>query len=406
MGKLDETGNFITLYKHWVGTSEVPNQYHLWACLSLVAACVADRVWLPKFAGKVVPNLYTVLLGPSGLGKGVAIDLATGFVKDIPLVNMYRGKASFAHILDHLGRKQKLRSGQVVLVNPKMYLVTPELGMSVGSGPLADEMVKMMTELYTGGEYTFQYGTRSRGNVEVRNQCMNWLGGSTKEWFIASLTRDAIEGGALARMVLIPGKYDFDLRIVEPIIPADAAEVKEHLELRVQMLLQMEGEFVKTPEARALEHQWYRDRTPPSDEGLHPTYKRQHDLLLKLSMLYSLADGRDLVICERHIKAAKQSLIQTELAVPEIVSLSSIPPEHSGFVSVREFIKKVRRVQRSTLTTRCAKRGIQARRLDEFIKTLKAEGVIKQSRGPNGATFYEWKGRGKMAPPDDTGDME
>jgi hypothetical protein len=407
--KLDDTGNFIKLYRHMVGKSEVPQQFHLWTCLSLLAACAGERYWIEKFRGsKLYPNLYVVLLGPSGCGKGVAIDLATRLVQDNPEVNTYRGKTTGQYLIQHLGTRTKTSDGRQLLENARMYLLTPELAMSVGSGTLADDFIKIVTELYTGGDYLFQYGTRTHDNVTMRGHVINWLGGSTKEWFIQALTRDAVEGGALARMVLIPAKYDCAVRYPEPILPHDHEFIKQHLEARVMMIIHGDGGlFVKTDEARLIEEQWYHSRDVPGDDVLMPTWRRQHDLMLKLAMLLSLADGGDLVIRKSHMAAAKQMSHAAQVAVPSIITLASLPPEHAGYQFVRDFIKKAGKVQRQTLTTRCAKRGIMAARLDEFLKMLLGEHVITKKKGSHGSTWYIWQGRGKIlreVPEDDDGD--
>ena len=47
MGILDEgERQFIDLYMHMIGRSEVPRRFHFWSAMSLLAACVADRVWV------------------------------------------------------------------------------------------------------------------------------------------------------------------------------------------------------------------------------------------------------------------------------------------------------------------------------------------------------------------------
>ncbi|MGH7179232.1 MAG: hypothetical protein ACREJC_17780, partial [Tepidisphaeraceae bacterium] len=147
--KLEQTSNLLALYLHQCGETEVPTLFHVWACLTTIAASVADRVGLEKFKGKLLaPNLYTVLIGPSGLGKGEAIDTALKFVADNKTVNAFQGKATAPYLLDYMGKKQSL-GGKKVIANPKLFLVTPELSMSVGKGDYADAFIKFMTELYT-----------------------------------------------------------------------------------------------------------------------------------------------------------------------------------------------------------------------------------------------------------------
>ena len=74
--------NFLHLYNYLTGDSEIPKGYHGWAALSLLAALAEKRVWFEKFKGsKIYPNIYTLLIGPSGVGKGGAIGHAMRVLK-------------------------------------------------------------------------------------------------------------------------------------------------------------------------------------------------------------------------------------------------------------------------------------------------------------------------------------
>ena len=42
----DYTNNFIRLYEYATGRSEVPWEFHFWSAISLIAALVADRVYV------------------------------------------------------------------------------------------------------------------------------------------------------------------------------------------------------------------------------------------------------------------------------------------------------------------------------------------------------------------------
>lgn len=409
--KLLETSNFVDLYMHMVGKSEVPRAYHEWACLSLMAACVADRVWLEKFKGsKLAPNLYVILIGPSGDGKGVGISRALKFVKDLPIVNTYRGKSTGQYLIEHLGRQRKLPDGRRVIENAKLYLATPELSMSVGTGQIADDFIKIMTDLWEGGdEIPLQFGTRMYGNVVIRGQCINWIGGSTKQWFVDTLNLAAIKGGAVARMVLVVAQADPSVRYTEPVLPDDYDEVRDHLQARVLMLTSAEGMFEKSREAWEVEDRWYHDpaRQPPDDDALVPTWKRQHDLVLKLAQLYCLADGRDLVIGRDHMTKAISMSYTAQRGLPEIVALAAMPPAHNHFMWVRDIIRKHGAIQRTTLGGRCSRRGITASKLDEYIRTLKSEGAITIARRPpRSALWYQWVGRRFAAESDAKGEED
>ncbi len=107
MSKLDETLNFIKLYVHAQGRSEVPQKFHIWSCISLLAASVADRVYVRWLRSQPIsPNLYVFLVAPSGIGKDVATncvaELITWQEEVEKRVNYYRGKLTPPRLHDLL----------------------------------------------------------------------------------------------------------------------------------------------------------------------------------------------------------------------------------------------------------------------------------------------------------------
>ena len=395
MGKLDETQNFLDLYLHAIGQDEVPPLYHLWSALALLAACVADRVWVEKFRGaKLAPNLYVILVGPSGLGKGLAIDQATKYVRDLPRVNLYRGKSTAAHIIDRLGKPFRRPDGKKILSNPKLFLVTPEVGMSVGSGTLAEDFVKLMTDLYTGSPDPITEGTRMHGEVIITEPCVTWLAGTTREWLIRSVPRDAIEGGFFGRSVVVGADYDHSKRFVRPQYPSDEREVTDHLRARVRVLTRLGGAMLLANDAKAFEEYWYEQRTPPEDDLLLPVWKRQHDLLLKLAMLLCLADGGDPVITRRHVIWAEKLTRQALRAMPDVQSAAATTPETAATQLARDLLKRNGRLQHSTLLRMVFSRGINAEQLRGAIAGLIEAKQVTREPGPRGGFMYTWMRRG------------
>lgn len=389
---LDRTTNFIDLYMHHCGRAEVPSLYHLWCCLTLLAACVADRVWIEKFKGaKLAPSLYTMLIGPSGTGKGVAIDAATKFVRHIPRVNLYRGRATAPHIVDRLGKPFRRADGTRVIANPKLFLVTPELASSVRSGDVAVDFIMLMTDLFTGSPDPITEGTRMRGEVVIESPCINWLAGTTREWLVRSVPRDAIEGGFFGRVVVASASYTGE-PFVRPIYPTDYADVVAHLMARVEALSHFAGPFTLTAEASEREGSWYNARKEPRDDMLKPAFHRQHDLMLKLAMLLSLADGLDGVIRERHVEDAQKLAESVLRAVPAVqVAASTVAtPESWGIHFVRETVKREKRMTHTLLLRYFANRGGNADQLRTAVQTLIEAREVARVPGPHGGWVYLW----------------
>ena len=279
--------DYLRSYIAYAGISEIPPQYTKWCGLMTLAAAAEDRVWVSKFRDKhIPPNLYILLLGPSGIGKGEAIDTALRLIEPLGL-RVYRGKLTAPFLVDELASRK---------LPPKMLFVTPELALSVGSGQLADDLIKLMTELFTGGSYVFQEGTRTHRRHTFTGHCLNWLAGTTKEWLRDCVSQEAVRGGFFGRVASVSAVYDLDVRVYTPQYRRDHVRLEQELRTHLEGIRGLSGEMALAGDANTLLEQWYMERPARSDEAMIPTWKREHDLVLRLAMLCSLGESADGVL--------------------------------------------------------------------------------------------------------------
>lgn len=379
--------SFLERFMYVQGKQECPPEFFQWVGISAMAACLGDRVWFEKFRGsRLLPNLYVILIGPSGLGKGVAIDAALRVLKeDEEKVRLYRGKVTGPGIIDHLSNAHKRQEVCKASGLPydetdvhRLFLVTPELSMSVGSGPMADMFVKLLTELYTGGDYTFQEGTRTSGAKKLQSPVVNWLAGSTEDWLVNSITKDAICGGFFARVCAVMAKYDFGARFLEPEYPPDYADVVLWLRERVRWMQRVSGQAYLTKQAHEVMRQWYMTRDVPDDELLLPTWKREHDMVLKMAMLYMIDEAPEsLKIQSKHVIEAQKQVRRVLKHVPYLVTLASITPERDSIVFISRLIRNSGTVDLEMLYHQAARRGLTKYRTGDVLETLAAAGDVE-----------------------------
>ena len=383
---LDDTGNLIDLYMHHVGESEIPHVYHLWCCISMIASIVADRVYTVKFrTSKITPNMYTILVGPSGSGKGEAIKTALKYVNDFPIVNTYVGKTTGQHLIRYMSKKD----------NSKIYLVNPELSSDIGSGSVADAFIKMMTKLWEGGDYgAIREGTVTSSHVMVRDPCPNWLAGTTPQWLMESITPDTVHSGAFARIAVMWGERDYDNRMWEIKYPNDYEEIVDFIRARITTMSTIEGEFEKSPEAMEREHFWYMHRHRPDSPELEAAWAREHDMSLKLAMIVSLAESDELVISKLHMSAGQKLAADAIRDLPKLMRMAKVRPETEPLKRVEDLIKKLGRVSHS----HCLRTtGMTSDQLRLAIETLRQAGQVNRTAGgPKGGTVYVWIGGKRM----------
>lgn len=402
---LDKTRDFFELFLHQTGTSEVPRQWHFWAAMSLLAASVGDRVWIEPDAGrKIFPNLYVFLIGPSGSGKEQAVIGAAKLGGHEPVLELFMGRATRQYILDYLCRDTKTEDGVRCAFNPHLYLVTEELGSAIRAGDLGHDLISFMTE-YFGSKPVGHDGTRGTGLVTLHNPCFNWIAGSTDEWLIRAVDRDAIEGGFFARVIAVRGRRNYKERHPQIIYPDDRDEVREHLKWRVSQYALLKGGFQYTPAAQALHDEWYTQRAEPADSLEEPSFNRSDEMVFRLSLLLRLSEI-DLVVDEHgqgamitpsvdvcHFNEALHLWEGLAADIPATMRKASATERSSTVDVVEEMIRRSQVIDHSTLLKRVGNRGMDHQMLQSAISTLLerreiTEEIVKTAGRPR--RVYRW----------------
>jgi hypothetical protein len=370
--------DFLSLYQRHAGKSEIPPQYHRWAGISLVAGCLSDRVMVERHKDAPMPvNLYVYLVGSSGTGKEKAISTAIRYASGVEGVDLLAGRATGAALLKYLQE------------HPKLYFVTEELGMSVRAGEQADDLIKIMTALYSAHGYPVGDVTIARGERIVVDHCVNWLAGTTEEWLIRSISRDAIEGGFFARVIPVLGRKDYTIRYPKIQYPPDYQHLKALLRARVEVYASIEGVFQLSEDATALHDKWYRTLAPPTEKALEPSFNRADEMVHKLAAILEVMawDPADRQAClspmiqATTLQAAVQLWEETLVGLPTIIKAASSTTRSLEIELVWELIQRMPGVTFPELLRRVGNRGLDREALRRALGTLQErEDVVRVER--------------------------
>lgn len=288
-GETHEEEGVIQRYVHLTREFEAPASYHVFSLLAAVAAATNRRVVIDRRGYRLWPNLYVLLHGPSGLGKGIASGHA------IDLIRAHLGDALRLYPEDLTGEGLfKLMAKQTEVGEPCVGLVySDEFSELLGGQTYKEDFAKRLTRLYACPDDT---GTgRSKydtGELWVKNVFLNIIGCSQEDW-LRELPVHAIKGGLFARILVVPEtrvrhrKYEpqIDMRLANEI----GAEIVERLEG-----LPEHGIVGQTEAARALGMEWY-GHVDEHRMGKHPLVlpwmERRLDHAIKLGYLNSLLEG-------------------------------------------------------------------------------------------------------------------
>jgi len=398
----NETSNFVRLYSHVQGYSEVPRSFHIWSCISMIAACVADRVWVKLIEDQpIYPHLFTFLIAPSGIGKNIAITAVEKLVVAdrgiADWVNHYRGKLTGPSLYDLLGTNDKKKEvfdeeeGKYIEeeAKSKVWFVTPEMRNSMGSPEMAQLLILTMTELWSAAGTTFTDQTRTHGRVVVENPCINWLAGTTKEWLMKAVKPEDIRGGFFARClpVFYGGLYPKE-PVYRPKYPKDRTRVWNMLQERVYRLCQLEGEMKISSDADARIEQWYMNEERPLEEGLAPYHNRRREMIMKLAIIFALADNEKMRIEWKHFDLARKNYLILQKDVLELIELACQTPQTSDARIVERIIKREGTIARGDITKKVYSKGMDSKRVEAAVQQLIQMDLVSHKPAPYGKDLF------------------
>lgn len=287
---------------HAVGQSEVPHEWHMWSAVSLLAAAAQNRIYLVGLDGRILyPNLYIMLIGTSGEGKGTSCEKEAVNRYVLPTVNypyvydrihVITGRWTMQALYDYACESFPSEKDEktTIVSDAAFWLVQEELAQGVGRDKSRVlSFIEGMTELYDKVGSETGDNTRGTGRMRFRNPCVNWLSASTESWYTQIIGKEDLLSGFGARILQIFGKKDYDKRFPFNVLPGDVEMVRKYLRDRIAELVLSKGPIYYSREAAEEYTRWYSTREKPDDDVEKPVWNRIPVLSLKLAMITCLS---------------------------------------------------------------------------------------------------------------------
>jgi hypothetical protein len=300
----------IALYNE----SESPQTFFYWSTLAALSAVARRNVWINKRGVyKLYPCMYIMLVGKSGIKKGLPVKVAKKLVDATDSTRVIDGRSSIQAMIEDLGHQK---------TSPN-----DELGSLLVKDPHAQLILTTLFDCFYHDKWP--YRTKSGGEVIIKEPGVTLLTASNKAHLDEFLDPDSIIGGFIGRTNIVHadsgnpsgsdllGESDEDDKNIQDI---DLTRVIEHL----KNVSKVVGQFKITPDARMIWKSWYKEIRDSVDSGglddETGTIQRIHDNALKVAMLLSLAERFDLVINEAHMNEAIQKCEESFESVRMITS--------------------------------------------------------------------------------------
>lgn len=303
------------------GTEANPN-YVIFSGLVALSSIVSRRVWLPMGHYDIFPNLYVVLVGPPGLRKTTAMDLAKGLVREL---NKRTAKVSDDPLVADLTASDYPLSAECVskekliqdmraterklpgllpehshneLYSPMTVMATElsEFLMVGGQG-----MISFLTTIYDRSVY--DYRTKNKGQEYINGPYLNVIACTTPDW-ITMYMRDDIISGGFSRRALFIYETEEGRRIAIPKKTPEMVLSFGEMITYASDLIKVRGPMSLTPDATAYYIKWYDTQRIPVDTNVAGYFRSKHVQMFKLAMLISLSESTSLTITLDHMRLA------------------------------------------------------------------------------------------------------
>lgn len=325
--------NFIEAYFKYNNDGFVPDKFHHWAGLSVVASALERKCYIPWSPTlSFYPNLYILFVARPGLGKSTAVMPAVRMLQDLKnkmdgKLNILPSQMTEAELVNQMAALlTTYNDGTFVKEQSAAFYFASEASVSLTN--VYGSFINMITELYDCNP-RWEKATVKSGTISIVNGCFNLLAASTFDYLGKLVTNDSIMGGFASRL-----NYVIQSEVFERKSSWQGRGFTKQTQVDYTKLLEdlarihaMTGPFHADGEYAMAYEEWFapydRERQLLKSEKLQSLLVRKQTNLLKLSMILSAAESSDRTLKLHHWKQAMLMAEELDKGLPDMLRESA-----------------------------------------------------------------------------------
>src|ERR1700676_662765 len=196
---------------------ETPESWIYWSLLFTISSVAANAYTLKTLSGKVIyyPNVYIILLGDSGKGKGYPVNLAKRFLLEADVTRVIAGRSSIQAIIKEASTTRSV-PGKAIITDSRAAVINGELSSAIIGDPQA---LEILTDLFDRNYHDKPWVNLLKGDgaERLKEPYFTCLFGSSPAHFYNSIPQHNIQGGYIGRnLVIYEEKRARDLELLNP----------------------------------------------------------------------------------------------------------------------------------------------------------------------------------------------
>ena len=383
MSKLPErkVPDWIDGFCQYIDNTEPPYMYKLWCAISTIAAVLQRKCYLEWGTLTFYPNMYIVLVGPSGVRKGTAMDPAANFLRDLNIrmaAEAITREALIRELSESTAADPNPELGIIGAQHSSLTIFAQEFTVFIGYNN--SSLLSDLTDWYDCRK-RWTYRTKNMGTDDIIGVFVNLIGATTPELIRTMLPMDAIGGGLTSRMIFVyeekKGKT-----VVIPFLTDEEKALRGQLGFDLQRIHQLSGKFAVTQDFIDLWMDWYpaQEENPPFNDNRFGGYiMRRPNHVMKLSMIMSASrsnamrvEGRDLQRAIDILHATERKMLHTFSGVGKYRHAETLEDVMREIALRKEVTKRELQI--------VFRRDASPTELDEMLSALETMGYVQITR--------------------------
>ena len=335
-----QLSDWLEYYMKYTQRTEPPELYHLWSGLAAISSALRRKCYCDWGAlrGLVYPNIYVALVGPPGGRKGTAMKIAKSFVQQLGIPLGADSLGSTQALYKELMDSEDSYVDQGITRKHKSISVWSE-EFQVFLSDKDQMLIPSITDLFDSPD-VWKYKTLSRKTEDISNVWLTIIGAITPDLLQAKLTREAVGGGLISRIIFVVGQGPKQRKALQ-FLTQEEEEINTNLKNDLQEIANLAGSFTLSKEFLHAYVRWYeRDYDEsgiPSDKFLGYNHRRPLHLN-KICMLLSASTTNDLILTEKHFNKALAIMQLTEQSMPNAFYGLGLSSQANIYAKILSFI--------------------------------------------------------------------
>lgn len=302
--------DWIKSYLTYTDETEPPESYRRWVAISTVASALQRKVSIPMM-GMTYPNMYIVLVGPSGCRKGTAMKPARKMIRELGIKIAVEASTGAALVQELVDCKEDALFEDTIYSHASLTVFSEEFTVFLGTNQ-TDLMATLCNWFDCDDDWTKR--TIGRDKEKIINVWVNLLGATTPTLIQSTLPQDAIGGGLTSRMIFVYEAKKGKL-VIFPVESQEEIELRKKLIHDLELIRSMHGEFQMSEGWIESYSQWRaaEDDVPPfKDVRFEGYFNRRAAHIIKLCMIVSASRSSEMVLTREDFETAISYLRQVE----------------------------------------------------------------------------------------------